>query len=168
MLRMKEADIVYARLILMHLQSSNDALNNMYALLKPGGMLSLQEASWSTVHCSFPCEAIDNYRDAVIALGSKMGADYNLGKKLPYICQKLGFNVVYADNVETKLDIPTGKALFIVRASEFRDKMIEAGIVTAENLDSWVKIITDLPEEDDKAYIGAANIMHILVEKPNR
>ena len=163
----KEADIVYARLILTHLPNSKAAINNMYTLIKPGGVLSLQEATWSTIHCSFSCEAIDHYRDAVIALGKKRGADYNLGKKLPYICQELGLKVVYFDDVETKLKVSVGKSLFIARIPELRNTIIEAETATAEDFDSWMKIITELPEEDDKEYINAANMMHFLLKKPN-
>jgi len=164
---LKEADIVYARFVLMHLSNVKNALNNIHNLLKPGGMLSLQETTLSTIQSSFSSAEIGNYRDAVIALGKKNEADYNLGGKLPYICKELPFNVVYVDDLETKLKIPVGKALLIARIPELGDKIVEAKIATAEDVDGWVKIITDLPDEDEQGYINVGNVMHILLEKIN-
>jgi len=164
---LKQADIVYARLLLMHLPHPKNALKNMYNLLKSGGILSLQETTWSTVHCSLSCKALEKYRDAVIALGKMRGADYNLGAKLPQVCQELDFKIVYANEEETTVKINVGKALIIARIPELRSRLIEAKTTTAEDFDSWMQIISELPEENDKAYINVANMMHILVEKNN-
>lgn len=161
----EKADIVYSRLILMHLQNPKDALKNMYALLKPYGMLSLQETTWSTICCSFPCEAIDNYRDAVIALGKERGANYNLGEELPFICKGLGFKIVHQQDVQTKLKINIAKQLLLARVPELKSNLIEAKITTAKNFDSWIQVIENLSEKDDAMHINPANMMHILVEK---
>lgn len=55
------ADIVYCRLVLMHLKNPSLALNQMQKMLKPGGVLALQESIMETAHFSVDNEKLKNY-----------------------------------------------------------------------------------------------------------
>ena len=160
------ADIVYARLVLMHLPNPKKALINMYAFLKPGGILSLQETTWSTIRCSVPCPEMIKYRDAVIALGRTRDADYNLGEKLPAICKELGYYVIEHYTTPAKQSIAFAKELITARP-ELAQKIAQAGIATTQELKSWFEKILALPENDPHAFVNLADMTHVLVKKPN-
>ncbi|MBM3857151.1 MAG: class I SAM-dependent methyltransferase, partial [Verrucomicrobia bacterium] len=74
-----EADLVYARMVLMHLKNPEVALLQMAQLLKRGGVLSLQESIMHTASISPAHEAVDDYFRTLIKLGNFHGVDFNIG-----------------------------------------------------------------------------------------
>lgn len=159
-----KADIVYSRLVLMHMSDPQKALLNMYAILKPGGILSLQETTWSTISCSIFCPELLKYRDAVIALGKSYGGDFNFGQKMPSVLNELGFNIIEQQTVTANRSIMFGKQLLASRP-EVREKLINSKIVTREQIEEWFLKINALPEDDPNACFNVADMTHVLVKK---
>ncbi len=159
-----QADIIYSRLVLMHVRESQKALLNMYAMLKSGGVLSLQETTWNTINCSIPCPELLEYRDAVIALGASYGADFNFGQKMTGILNALGFHILEQQTISTNRSILLGKELIAARP-EVREKLINSKIATRKQIEEWFLKINALPEDDPNAYFNLADMTQVLVKK---
>ncbi len=128
----KKADIVYSRLVLMHVLDPAHVIKSMASLLKSGGKLSLHEASMNSVIENNTDPSINKYHNLIIEYGELNGFDYNLGRKLPTICEKLNiFSEVqhYTKNYNTTQDI---KKLLSIRLDELRDKFISSNLITEE------------------------------------
>ncbi|MBX9578507.1 MAG: methyltransferase domain-containing protein [Chthoniobacterales bacterium] len=161
-----EADLVYARMVLMHLRDSEMALRKMGQLLKPSGMLSLQESTMSTAGTSTGHKAVNDYFQTLIALGNFNGVDFNIGKKLPTLCQKSGcFDVIEHYTTQQHLDPMTTKGLLLRRLEEWEGKAIEAKLVALELLQDWKKELVKLSGKSPAHFFHMAEQTHILARR---
>jgi SAM-dependent methyltransferase len=76
-------DLVFCRVLLMHLERPDAALRAMAGLLKPGGVLVCEESDFGRWFVEPPVPAVDRYRDLMIELAARRGQDWCLGRRLP-------------------------------------------------------------------------------------
>jgi SAM-dependent methyltransferase len=76
-------DLVFCRVLLMHLARPDEALRAMVGLLKPGGRLVCEESDFGRWFAEPPVAAVDRYRDLMIELASRRGQDWCVGRRLP-------------------------------------------------------------------------------------
>ena len=74
-------DLVYCRFLLIHLAEPERALREMFALLKPGGILVCEDGDL-TASGSEPPSALDAFADLWGRLGPVRGLDFTLGSRL--------------------------------------------------------------------------------------
>jgi len=128
----KKADIVYSRFLLMHVDDPQKVIKIMTSLLKPGGVVSLQESSMNSFVENNNDASINKYYGLIIAYADLKGFDYNIGRKLAKICDEVGaFSKVkqYTKNYNTTDDI---KKLLSQRLNELKDKFITSNLITEE------------------------------------
>lgn len=166
----ESADIVYSRLVLMHLQNPEAAIKHMYALLKPGGTLSLQESTMSTLRISPKSQTFQDYTQTLVSLGAHKGVDYDIGRKLPALCSKVGFfSRLTQYTSQSTLSARAAKETIILRISEWKDKALSAGIATRTQFDMWEEEINKFPEDDPSFSFFCAEQTHIVGSKlPNK
>lgn len=84
-------DLVFCRLVLCHLNRPLDAIREMAAILKPGGILCCQDLDLGNFF-AFPRTAVyEQMRESAIELGRRRGVDFCLGPKLPSLFREAGF-----------------------------------------------------------------------------
>ena len=163
-LPINSADIVYSRLILMHLQTPEDAIKRMHSLLKSNGVLSLQESTISTSHI---CEGginLDDYFQTLINVGENRGVDFNIGRKLPNLCNKIGYTEIESYTSEYKHTAIESKRLLLSWLMGWQDKAIDSNLATKEKIDMWKNKILSIPD-DTSIYYSGAEQTHVLVWK---
>jgi SAM-dependent methyltransferase len=74
-------DLVYCRFLLLHLPEPEQALREMFTLLKPDGILVCEDGDL-TASGSEPPSALDAFPDLWGRLGPKRGLDYTFGRRL--------------------------------------------------------------------------------------
>lgn len=84
-------DLVYCRLVLMHLTHPLDALQQLQRLLKPGGRLVCEEMDLNSLTSVPPCSAVDRIRDLNLAISDRRGQHFRLGTSLFQLFLQLGF-----------------------------------------------------------------------------
>lgn len=143
------ADIVYGCFVLMHQTNPKETLRRMMLLLKPGGILVLQESEMRTMHFSSENSGLEDYVSTIVNLGFSNGVDFNIGPRLSELCEEIGYEKV--DSYQVELEVPTEKAapVFLARMEEFGDKMIEAQLATLERINGWKAIARSLFLERD-------------------
>ncbi len=163
-LQINHADIVYSRLILMHLQNPKDALRKMYSLLKPNGVLLLQESTISTSSFSKENIILDNYFQTLIDIGKHKGVDFNVGKKLPFLCSEIGFTKVEYYTSQNKYTAAEAKHILLSRLLEWQDEALKSMLASKSEIDSWKNEILGFPD-DISFYHAGAEQTHVLVWK---
>jgi ubiquinone/menaquinone biosynthesis C-methylase UbiE len=108
-----EFDIVYSRFLLTHLPDPSPALSRMYAALRPGGVLIIEDIDFTGSFCYPENVAYNRYVTLYSESVLKRGGDPNIGPRLPGMlaaagCEYIQMNVVQPSGLtgEAKLVTP--------------------------------------------------------------
>ncbi|MGW6057637.1 methyltransferase domain-containing protein [Streptomyces sp. NPDC055189] len=140
-------DFVHARLVLVHVADREKALRAMVGALRPGGWLLVEDAD----PASQPLICLDEYgpeqalanrlRAGFRSLLAARGADLAYGRKVPRLLREAGLADVTADAY-----FPiTSAACDVLEAAtvrQVRDRLIEAGLATDEEIDRHLASVT--------------------------
>jgi SAM-dependent methyltransferase len=127
-------DLVYCRFLLIHLPEPERALAEMHSLLKPGGILVCEDGDLTSAG-SEPPSALNAFADLWGRLGPKRGLDYTLGRRLFQMVQAAGFpkpEVTFNQPVVARGET---KRMLELTVAEAGPALIDAGLVTAEELE---------------------------------
>jgi 2-polyprenyl-3-methyl-5-hydroxy-6-metoxy-1,4-benzoquinol methylase len=75
-------DAVYSRLLLEHLSRPIDLLRRMWAGVRPGGLLMVEDSDFDGWCCDPPSEAFDFFVRTYIEVARRNGGDARMGRKL--------------------------------------------------------------------------------------
>ena len=75
-------DVVYCRFLLQHLSDPLDLLRNMWAAVKPGGALVVEDADFDAVFCDPPNDGHEFWKRTYCRALERRGGDPLLGRKL--------------------------------------------------------------------------------------
>jgi SAM-dependent methyltransferase len=134
-------DLVHARLLLVHVPDRERALAEMVAALKPGGRLVVEEAdpALQPLVCledRGPDEERANRLKAGFRrLMADRGVDLAYGRTLPRRLRELGLVDVGAD-AHFPISGPACAELERATVEQIRDRLLAAGIATAEEIDA--------------------------------
>ena len=82
-------DLAYCRFLLLHLPNPAACIAEMLAVLKPGGILVLEDGDLTTA-MSQPPSAVDAFSDLFGRLGPTRGLDYSMAKNLHRLVESAG------------------------------------------------------------------------------
>ncbi|MFB6808026.1 class I SAM-dependent methyltransferase [Streptomyces sp. NPDC056387] len=133
-------DLVHARLVLVHVPDRDRALRAMAGALRPGGWLLVEDAD----PASQPLLCLDEYgpeqalanrlRTGFRTLMAARGVDLAYGRKLPRLLRGAGLADVSAD-AYFPVTSPACDALEAATVRQVRDRLVEAGLATDEEID---------------------------------
>jgi SAM-dependent methyltransferase len=158
-------DLVYCRFLLIHLTEPELAMREMYDLLKPGGILVIEDGDLTSAG-SEPSSKLHAFSELFGGLGPKWGVDYTLGRRL--------FRMVLAANFsqpEIMFNQPVfargeNKRLLELSVSEAAAAFVEAGLITSEQLKQTLVEMRHLA--DDESIVGVMPRMsQVWARKPS-
>jgi 2-polyprenyl-3-methyl-5-hydroxy-6-metoxy-1,4-benzoquinol methylase len=128
-------DLVHARLVLMHLVPRDLVVGKLARALRPGGWLVLEDLDTCTLgYCDPPDPVWTKVSRAIAALAEAVGADPNVGRRLPTALQAAGLTDVAADGAAL-LARPTDLAPALLPLfQQLGDRLVDAGLVTGDEL----------------------------------
>jgi SAM-dependent methyltransferase len=157
-------DVVYCRFLLLHLTNPMACLKEMRAVLKPGGLLVVEDGDL-TAAGSIPPSALSAFADLFARLGPTRGLDYAMSRNLYHLVQAAGFPVV--DMEIHQPAIARGEARFLLKWSieEAGPGCVDAGLVTADEL---TQILRDMQRdsEDERILVLAPPMSLAWARKP--
>jgi SAM-dependent methyltransferase len=127
-------DLVYCRFLLLHLPEPEKALQEMRALLKPNGILVCEDGDLTSAG-SEPSSALGAFADLWERLGPKRGLDYTLGRRLFQMVLDAGFPAPEITFNQPVLARGENKRLLELSVAEAGPAFVEAGLITAEELE---------------------------------
>jgi SAM-dependent methyltransferase len=128
-------DLVYCRYLLLHLLDPEACLDEMFEILKPGGVLVVEDGDLTSAGSS-PASSLRWFADLFGRLGPARGLDYTLERRLYHLVKAAGF-----PEPEIEIHQPAithGEDRFLLKWSveEAAPAFVGAGLVTAAEMDT--------------------------------
>ena len=127
-------DLVYCRFLLLHLARPEDCLREMMDVLKPGGILVVEDGDLTTA-ATEPTSAMNAFADLFPKLGLARGLNYSVSRDLFSMVTAAGFQRV---NIEiSQPGITRGETRNFLKWSvdEAGPAMVQEGIISRAALD---------------------------------
>ena len=127
-----EFDLVFAHALLEHLQEPLAALGEIRRVLKPGGLAAMRSPDWGGFMLAPETPGLDNAIQQYTNLQTGNGGDVRVGRKLPSLLRKAGFNIKQFSASYECYDPPALIGEYLAQ------RLAAAGaIVEAETLRQW-------------------------------
>jgi SAM-dependent methyltransferase len=158
-------DMVYCRFLLMHLREPQQALAELFRLLKPNGVIVCEDGDLTSAG-SEPASALDAFADLFAGLAPVRGVDYTLGRRLYRLVAVAGFETPQMTFNQPVLARGESKRLLELSVAEAGPAFIEAGLITAETLDGTIAEMRRLAA-DESVLAVMPRVSQVWAKKPN-
>jgi SAM-dependent methyltransferase len=150
-------DLVFARLVLVNIPQPEHLVNEMVALVRPGGTVALQEADWSGHLLYPPLPAWPRLFQLLEAYSQLNGIDLFIGRRVPSLLRAAGLVDV---QIRPLIHVyPHGherRLLYWQFLGNLRERLLAAGLVTEVEL---TQLMADLKHHlDDPDTLMVSNL----------
>jgi SAM-dependent methyltransferase len=157
-------DLVYCRFLLIHLPDPEGALREMRSLLKPDGILVCEDGDL-TSSGSEPPSAFSAFADLWGRLGPAKGVDYTLGRRLYQMVRDAGFPAPEITFNQPVVVRGENKRFLELSVAEAGPAFIDAGLITAEDLERTLGEMQRL-NEDETVVAMMPRMAQVWARKP--
>jgi ubiquinone/menaquinone biosynthesis C-methylase UbiE len=165
-LRREAFDVVYCRFLLIHLQDPESALREMHALLKPEGIMAIEDGDLTSAR-SEPRSKLEEFSNLFGALGPKWGVDYTLGRRLFHLVLNAKFSQVEITFNQPVFAKGENKRLLELSVAEAGPSFVSAGLVSHEQLRETVAEMRRLGD-DETVLAVMPRMSQVWARKPQR
>lgn len=156
-------DLICVRLVLTHLPDPPAVVAKLLRALVPGGWLLVEDYDMSTLPVSQPPDATwHKVASAPLELVRMGGGDPQMGAKLTSILHAAGAEDVDTEAVALPRRVPRVRS-WQTQFVQLRDRLIDAGLVSAEELD---KVIADFDDETCDLVVYGPTLVSARGRKP--
>jgi len=165
-LRREAFDVVYCRFLLIHLQDPESALREMHGLLKPEGIMAIEDGDLTSAS-SEPRSKLEEFSNLFGALGPKWGVDYTLGRRLFHLVLNAKFSQVEISFNQPVFAKGENKRLLELSVAEAGPAFVSAGLVSQEQLKETVAEMRRLGD-DETVLAVMPRMSQVWARKPPR
>ncbi len=159
-------DVVYCRFLLIHLQDPESALREMHELLKPEGIMAIEDGDLTSAS-SEPRSKLEEFSNLFGALGPKWGVDYTLGRRLFHLVLNAKFSQVEIAFNQPVFSKGENKRLLELSVAEAGPSFVSAGLVSHEQLKETVAEMRRLGD-DETVLAVMPRMSQVWARKPPR
>lgn len=123
-------DLVYSRLLLMHLKSPMQTLKSVRKHLRPGGVIACEEPHSSSMATTPRNEHIHKLNEAFIELGKLQGLDFNIGDRLLPMLSSAGYSNLRACFIQPVISMAAAADFVRMSATEIAPFAVKSGMVS--------------------------------------
>jgi len=137
-------DLVHTRFAISTIQNGLGILDEAAALVRPGGVLFLEEADTRTMACAPPTPDWDEALDLMKRTFLAVGADTGLGGRLDGVLGRMGFLEVQARPCAHRLTSADPMTMHLpLTLAAMASTIGRLGLMTADDLDALVERVAD-------------------------
>ncbi|MFC7527385.1 class I SAM-dependent methyltransferase [Actinoplanes sp. GCM10030250] len=132
-------DLVFARLLLIHMADPVAMLRRLWEWTAPGGCLVVQDYDMDTVNCDPLLPVVQEWRRVFLGTFTAAGKDVRLGFRLPSLFARAGIGA--PDGIEVTGRMEPMRASGGMLAATYRSvapAAVSLGIVTESQRDQWL------------------------------
>jgi len=150
-------DLVYCRFVLMHLRRPADALRQMQALVRSGGVVACEELDLSRCFSDPSSAALNRLIEFNLTLADHRGQHFRLGSQLHRLFREVGFARPQCSlAVPAVLSGPT-KRLLTLSLQQFAGNLVADGLATPGEIEA---VVHDMRQTDaDETTLYAMPLM---------
>lgn len=145
-------DLIYSRWLLMHLPHPENALKQMYTLLKTNGILACDEPTSDTLFTSPRNKVIERFNDCFLLLGKKSKFDFNIGDKLPSLLINLTCRLIKPRFIQPIISLQMAKKFISMAAKESISHIVKENIISDKEATEMLEALHKLPEDKLEYY----------------
>ena len=158
-------DACYSRLLLQHLKQPWELLRRMWASLRPGGLLMVEDVDWEGWSSDPLNPGVEFLKERYIKLLEHRGTDPRIGRRLFRQSVQLGIHDPQVVSVNPVYIQAERKLLPQLTLEATADAMIAEGIATDQEIDSARASLKDLIT-DSHSLITGPKIFQLFARKP--
>jgi 2-polyprenyl-3-methyl-5-hydroxy-6-metoxy-1,4-benzoquinol methylase len=137
-------DLVYGRLILLHVADPVAALRRMWQWTAPGGHLVVQDYDLRGVDVYPQLDVVDEWKRVFLGTFTAAGRDVRLGHRLPSLFAEAGIGAPDGTAVAGRLEpLATAGGMLAATYRSVAPAAVALGIATAEQRDAWLADIAE-------------------------
>jgi SAM-dependent methyltransferase len=140
-------DLVYCRFLLLHLEEPELALREMRELLKPGGILLVEDGDLLSAS-SEPASELGAFADLFGRLGPIRGVDYSIARRLYGMVLAAGFTSADATFNQPVTARGELKRLLELSVAEAGPSFVSAGLVSSAELERTLTTMRRLADDE--------------------
>jgi ubiquinone/menaquinone biosynthesis C-methylase UbiE len=141
-------DLVYCRFLLLHLPDPAACLREMRAVLKPGGLLVVEDGDLATA-ASNPPTAFDAFAWLFTGLGPTRGLNYSLASNLYHLVKTAGFSDPQIEIHQPAASRGNTGLLLKWSVEEAGPAFVAAGLITSNQLERTLADMQAAAENPD-------------------
>jgi ubiquinone/menaquinone biosynthesis C-methylase UbiE len=157
-------DLVYCRFLLLHLPDPMSCLQEMQSVLKPGGILVVEDGDLQSGG-SVPPSAHDEFANLFTRFGPLRGLNYSLAKDLYHMVKRAGFPDPRLEIHQPALLEGDDPHFLEWSVAEAGPAFVDAGLISLENLELTLREMRRVIEQDD-VLILAPRMSIVWAQKP--
>ncbi len=126
-------NLIYSRLLLMHLKDPKQVLISLKRYLRAGGVIACEEPHASSLMTTPRNESIERMNELFVKLGKLQGLDFNIGDKLYSTLISAGYSNIHACFVQPVISMAEAIDFVMMSASEIAPAVMKSGIVSKQD-----------------------------------
>jgi ubiquinone/menaquinone biosynthesis C-methylase UbiE len=132
--REQKYDFIYLRFLISHVTDTKKLLSNAKSILKPGGVIAIEDVDFDGHFCHPPCQSFDRYVELYKKSGQLRGADPLIGPKIPELLNIAGFS-----NPQFSVALPVfmegdGKLMALLTLNNIQSAIISSKLINEAEL----------------------------------
>ena len=157
-------DAVYTRFVLQHLKDPAEVLHRMWASVRPGGSLIVEDADLDSWASDPDCEALASFQRWYGELLMRWGGTPAMGRKLPGLFKAAGIPIASMDVVQPYYSTPEAKTLPWTTLRATADGIVSERIATRPEVDAALGDLARLAEDVD-SFILSPRIVQMIARR---
>jgi len=158
-------DLVYCRLLLMHVSDPVAVLAAMVRALRPGGALVVETAIVSSLRIVPERPDADLWQRWWFALGDAIGASYRFPERAPIAVRALGLEIEQLESYQPTSFERDAKLVHVLGFEQLVPAYLAHGGATLEAIERQRRAF-QAGLDDDDAYVELYRILQIRARKP--